>query len=178
MLAMAAAALWAAEARGEPPPIRVDYLAHEGCPAADVFLDEIHWRTLLARVAEPGEEALLVQARVTRRGVVSSGRLSLGEGKARTIEGPSCDEVVSALALITALAIAPAAFLMGMPFPSGLRRLEQRHSPSVRWAWSLNAASRASKSLTGMNLAPATSGSKSWRYLAWPVMERAPNVRP
>ena len=40
----------------------------------------------------------------------------------------------------TMLAIAPAAFLMGMPFPSGLRRLEQRHSPSVRWAWSLNAA--------------------------------------
>jgi hypothetical protein len=42
--------------------------------------------------------------------------------------------------LITALAIAPAAFLMGMPFPSGLRRLEEHHSPSVRWAWSLNAA--------------------------------------
>ena len=42
--------------------------------------------------------------------------------------------------LITALAIAPAAFLMGMPFPSGLRRLEELHSPSVRWAWSLNAA--------------------------------------
>jgi hypothetical protein len=41
---------------------------------------------------------------------------------------------------VTALAIAPAAFLMGMPFPSGLRRLEQRHAPSVRWAWSLNAA--------------------------------------
>ncbi|MDP8990623.1 MAG: TPMT family class I SAM-dependent methyltransferase [Acidobacteriota bacterium] len=42
--------------------------------------------------------------------------------------------------LITALAIAPAAFLMGMPFPSGLRRLQERHAPSVRWAWSLNAA--------------------------------------
>ena len=42
--------------------------------------------------------------------------------------------------LITALAIAPAAFFMGIPFPSGLRRLEERHSPSVRWAWSLNAA--------------------------------------
>jgi hypothetical protein len=42
---------------------------------------------------------------------------------------------------VTALAIAPAAFLMGMPFPSGLRRLEALHSPSVRWAWSLNAAS-------------------------------------
>jgi hypothetical protein len=42
--------------------------------------------------------------------------------------------------LATALAIAPAAFLMGMPFPSGLRRLEERHPASVRWAWSLNAA--------------------------------------
>jgi spermidine synthase len=42
--------------------------------------------------------------------------------------------------IVTALSIAPAAFLMGMPFPSGLRRLEQRHPPSVRWAWSLNAA--------------------------------------
>jgi hypothetical protein len=42
--------------------------------------------------------------------------------------------------LITIIAIAPAAFLMGMPFPSGLRRLELRHPPSIRWAWSLNAA--------------------------------------
>ncbi len=41
---------------------------------------------------------------------------------------------------LTVLSIAPAGFLMGMPFPSGLRRLEQRHAPSVRWAWSLNAA--------------------------------------
>ena len=43
--------------------------------------------------------------------------------------------------LLTMLAIAPAAFLMGMPFPSGLRRLEELHPASVRWAWSLNAAS-------------------------------------
>jgi hypothetical protein len=42
---------------------------------------------------------------------------------------------------LTAISIAPAAFLMGMPFPSGLRRLEQRHAPSVRWAWSINSAS-------------------------------------
>jgi hypothetical protein len=27
-----------------------------------------------------------------------------------------------------------------MPFPVGLRRLEEWHAPSVRWAWSLNAA--------------------------------------
>ena len=41
---------------------------------------------------------------------------------------------------LTAALIAPAAFLMGMPFPSGLARLEKLHKPAVRWAWSLNAA--------------------------------------
>lgn len=42
--------------------------------------------------------------------------------------------------LITILLIAPAGFVMGIPFPSGLIRLEAWHPPSVRWAWSLNAA--------------------------------------
>lgn len=41
---------------------------------------------------------------------------------------------------ITVLLISPAGFVMGMPFPSGLARLEKWHNPSVRWAWSLNAA--------------------------------------
>ena len=43
--------------------------------------------------------------------------------------------------LLTVLLIAPAGFCMGMPFPQGLARLEAFHKPSVRWAWSLNAAS-------------------------------------
>ena len=42
--------------------------------------------------------------------------------------------------LITALLIAPVAFLMGMPFPAGLSRLEVGFPDAVRWAWSLNAA--------------------------------------
>ncbi|MEO7652970.1 MAG: hypothetical protein ABIZ80_21110 [Bryobacteraceae bacterium] len=41
---------------------------------------------------------------------------------------------------VTVLLIFPAGFLMGMPFPTGLGLLEKRHSPSLRWAWSLNAA--------------------------------------
>ncbi len=43
--------------------------------------------------------------------------------------------------LATAAMIAPAGFMMGMPFPTGLARLEERNSAAVRWAWSLNAAS-------------------------------------
>lgn len=41
---------------------------------------------------------------------------------------------------ITAALIAPAGFAMGMPFPTGLARLEEWEKPAVRWAWSLNAA--------------------------------------
>ena len=43
-------------------------------------------------------------------------------------------------ATMAVILIAPVGFLMGMPFPVGLQRLEDWHSPSVRWAWSLNAA--------------------------------------
>ncbi len=42
--------------------------------------------------------------------------------------------------VMTVVMIAPAGFLMGMPFPTGLRMLEEWHHPSVRWAWALNAA--------------------------------------
>jgi predicted membrane-bound spermidine synthase len=43
--------------------------------------------------------------------------------------------------MATVAMIAPAGFMMGMPFPTGLARLEERNSAAVRWAWSLNAAS-------------------------------------
>ena len=104
-------ALAAAPARAEPAPLRLDYeTAGGGCPGAAVFLDEIQWRTDQARVVGPAEAALEVRARVVRRGPVTRGRLVLGTGKdaiVREVEGASCEEVVSALALITALALDP-----------------------------------------------------------------------
>src|SRR5262249_41060559 len=44
-------------------------------------------------------------------------------------------------AALSVVLIVPLGFVMGMPFPTGLQRLEDWHAPSVRWAWSLNAAS-------------------------------------
>jgi len=55
--------------------------------------------------------------------------------------------------LVTVGLIAPAGFAMGMPFPSGLSRLEARHKASVRWAWSLNAASSVLGSAAAIFLA-------------------------
>lgn len=54
---------------------------------------------------------------------------------------------------VSVLLIGPAGFLMGIPFPSGLRRLEETHSPSVRWAWSLNAAASVLGSVAAIVLA-------------------------
>ncbi len=55
--------------------------------------------------------------------------------------------------LITVLMISPVGFVMGMPFPTALYRLEQWHKPSVRWAWSLNAASSVLGSAAAIFLA-------------------------
>ncbi len=43
--------------------------------------------------------------------------------------------------LATVLVVAPLAFLMGIPFPTGLASLELWEKSAVRWAWSMNAAS-------------------------------------
>ncbi len=53
----------------------------------------------------------------------------------------------------TVLLIAPAGFAMGIPFPTGLRLLEKWHEPSVRWAWSLNAAASVLGSVGALVLA-------------------------
>ncbi len=55
--------------------------------------------------------------------------------------------------LLTVLLIAPAGFAMGMPFPAGMTRLHARYKSSVRWAWSLNAASSVLGSASAVFLA-------------------------
>jgi hypothetical protein len=53
--------------------------------------------------------------------------------------GPAWPLVVKMLA--TVVVVAPLAFLMGIPFPTGLATLEGWEKSAVRWAWSMNAAS-------------------------------------
>jgi hypothetical protein len=55
--------------------------------------------------------------------------------------------------VVAAAAIAPAALLMGMPFPQGLRWLEQRQPEAVRWAWAVNAAASVLGSASAIFLA-------------------------
>jgi len=55
--------------------------------------------------------------------------------------------------VLTAALLGPLGFVMGMPFPIGLLRLEKWHSPSVRWGWSLNAAASVLGSVGALVLA-------------------------
>jgi hypothetical protein len=56
-------------------------------------------------------------------------------------------------AAVTVCLIAPAGFLMGIPFPTGLTRLEQRFPLAVRWAWALNSAASVLGSVSAICLA-------------------------
>lgn len=54
---------------------------------------------------------------------------------------------------LSSVAIAPAAFVMGMPFPAGLSLLQARCAPAVRWAWSVHAAAGVLGSVAALFLA-------------------------
>lgn len=115
-LSAVAHALNANTARADPGaaplPLRVEHEAPASCPGAAVLVEEILWRTSLARVAAPSEAALLIRARITRRRGLYQGLLDIEKERDpihREIEGTSCDDVVSALGLVIALAIDPRA---------------------------------------------------------------------
>jgi hypothetical protein len=55
--------------------------------------------------------------------------------------------------LVTVCMIAPAGFLMGIPFPTGLTRLQNSFPQAVRWAWALNAAASVLGSAAAICLA-------------------------
>jgi hypothetical protein len=107
-VAFAALAFASNPARAEEPFV-LDYEAHEGCPAAGAFRDQV---TARARPPGAGEPVLEARVRITRREQRSVGKVVLSRGAAsrtREVESDECGEVASALALITAIALDPRA---------------------------------------------------------------------
>jgi len=97
-------------ARGEAGRFRFAYHAPSGCPDERTFVDRVAQRidrTRLASSTDP--DAAQIAVDVSVRETDSSGRLEFvdagGETVARTVSGRTCDEIVSGLALIAALAI-------------------------------------------------------------------------
>jgi hypothetical protein len=55
--------------------------------------------------------------------------------------------------LMSAALLAPLGFVMGMPFPTGLRALQHKHNGAIEWAWAMNAAASVLGSVLAMVIA-------------------------
>jgi hypothetical protein len=89
--------------------IRADYLAPVGCPEHEEFLERVRQRIPDARAAGPDELARKVSIVVSEDEEGFVARLDFvdvtGETIIRTLTGATCDEVVTGIALVTALAL-------------------------------------------------------------------------
>src|SRR5258706_8021065 len=96
-----------------PEAIRVQTEGAVRCTTADDFFARVHRRAALTRLASTDERARSFSIAVEGSEPALHGRLAIthldGTSSTRDVEGESCDEVVDALALITAIDIDPRA---------------------------------------------------------------------
>jgi hypothetical protein len=104
-------------AAAEPESVRIDYVAPAGCPDAAGFLRSLRERTSRFRQVVADEPVRRFLVRVTASAAAFAGRLEIrnpdGSTAFRSVDAAVCDEVASALALMTALAIDPDALTSG-----------------------------------------------------------------
>ncbi len=102
--------LLAQRAGAEEERVALDYHAPDECPGKAAFESEVRARTAKVKFGAEGRRFRVVVDRGESGG---AGTLSIREGDAapseRTLSGAACDEVVSALALVAALAVDPLA---------------------------------------------------------------------
>lgn len=110
-LAIVVGAPLVAQAAPAEHPIRLEYVAHEGCPDALGFFWYVRARTQHVRLAAAEESADLAKINIARTDERSVGTLELppfeGRPFSRVVEAPTCADVVLALSLVLALAYDP-----------------------------------------------------------------------
>jgi hypothetical protein len=111
--ALAAALLCsAAPARADKETISLDYRASSGCPDRQQFVERVRTFTTKAEIVgdDGGAPRRRFGVQVVRTSSSVSGDLTIDDRGARTtrhVSGATCDEVISALALATAIAVDP-----------------------------------------------------------------------
>lgn len=106
---MCAASPVAAEPTSAAEKVRVTYEATGACPSADDFLAQVRARVGTGWEAPPNELARTIEVRVTGGADRSVARIDFvdenGQPITRAVSAATCDEVVTGIALVTALAI-------------------------------------------------------------------------
>ena len=89
--------------------VHVTYRAPPECPGEEAFLSDVRARIGRQWEAAPGEAARAIDVTVTVTGLRSVGRIDFvdsgGRHVSRTVSGEKCADVVTGIALVTALAI-------------------------------------------------------------------------
>jgi hypothetical protein len=109
---LVAALLIAGPLSAQEESVHLDYAASAGCPDRAAFVAEITARTTRARFVDEARDVRTFTATIRTQGGRTLGSLISNSGQMgaeRRVTGKTCSEVVSALALITALAIDPSA---------------------------------------------------------------------
>jgi hypothetical protein len=123
MAVFLASSFAASASRAAPPPaaepFRMVWSSPPGCGDASGFLAELRSRTSRLRPAEGGERATTLLAELLREAAGVRGHLTVrkatGEVLTRDVPGRTCQEVVSAMALIAALMVDPLALTTESP---------------------------------------------------------------
>jgi hypothetical protein len=91
--------------------LQLRYEAPASCPTAEMFFTQVEPRTPLARAASPGEPAtaLVIVIKSVPGGSTATLELRAPDGatSTREVSAAQCEQVVTALALMTALAVDP-----------------------------------------------------------------------
>ena len=108
---VAALALVPRAAFAQEEPIRLEFEAGDGCPGRPEFMAQVRARTERVRFVEAPNDVRELTISARPEGDRAVGRLRLGKSSDadRLVTGKTCVDVISALALIAALAIDPAA---------------------------------------------------------------------
>lgn len=90
-------------------PLRVEYEAPDGCPRPALFLADVLRRTAGVRAARSGELARAVRVEVEERGGGFHGEVAItlhdGREATGTFHAPSCEQVVTALSMVSAVSL-------------------------------------------------------------------------
>jgi hypothetical protein len=115
---LSAALLIAGPLWAQQESVHLDYDVSAGCPDRDAFIAEVVARTSKARFVDDSHDVRNFKATIRTDAERTIGSLVSNSGQAgseRRVSGKTCTEVVSALALITALAIDPGASTQPSP---------------------------------------------------------------
>ena len=109
-------------ASAEPEHIRIQFSAPPRCPDGTAFLGALRQRTGRFQLVSGAEQTRVFVVTIAHADSLVSGRLEIqGPGtevSLRSVSGNTCDEVMAALALMTALAIDPSSLSSSAPAPS------------------------------------------------------------